>query len=220
MSNTKTFLQDFIIIKEHRKNRDAPVDVHGSGGTHFPSDPKLRKLYIFISVFLSSMTKDEQVSKTIAILQENKCDLDMLCTIDEKKLQSMLRVRYAGRKAKNLKKAAQIIKTKHNGEIPKTISELRSLEGVGEKMSLAMMNFIWNQCVGISVDVHIHRIANRIGWVQTKTEAATRKVLEALLPQKDWKEFITVISGFGQQICKKTPLCASCNLKNSCVSYV
>ena len=210
--STALFLQDYSIIKAHRTKRDAPVDLHGSGGNHFPKDPKKRRFYVFISVFVSARTRDEQVSAAIKRLMDINCDLDMLCTMEIEKLASILNMPGKNQKAEQLKSAAILIRDEYDGEIPRKVNALLKFNGIGEKKAFAIMNFVWQECLGISVDVHINRIANRLGWVNTTNGDKVRTLLQGLVPRKNWGEFIALLPGFGQQICKKKPLCDICLL--------
>ncbi len=69
----------------------------------------------------------------------------------------------------------------------------------------------------IPVDVHVHRIPNRIGWIKTKTPEQTEKELEKILPKKYWREFNAVFVQFGQTICKPiSPWCSKCLVNKYC----
>ena len=65
---------------------------------------------------------------------------------------------------------------KYNSDIPKTAEELMKLKGVGPKMAYLCMTCAWGIVEGIGVDVHVHRISNRLQWVKTSTPEETRKV--------------------------------------------
>jgi endonuclease-3 len=88
-------------------------------------------------------------------------------------------------KVKHIKKTAEILENKYDGDIPDSIETLCALPGVGPKMAYIAMTAAWNRVVGIGVDTHVHRIANRIGWTkkQTKLPDNTRKELEDWLPE-------------------------------------
>ncbi|CDJ44279.1 endonuclease III-like protein 1, putative, partial [Eimeria tenella] len=75
----------------------------------------------------------------------------------------------------------------------------------------------WNSFHGIAVDVHVHRISNRLGWVKTKTPLETEIALEDCLPRKHWEDVNLLLVGFGQQICKPVnPACAICLARPYC----
>lgn len=85
--------------------------------------------------------------------------------------------------------------------------------GVGMKMAHICMRVAWNIVSGIGVDTHVHRIANRLKWVQkeTKEPEQTRVALEKWLPFEDWTDINELLVGLGQTICKPVnPMCNEC----------
>ncbi len=110
-----------------------------------------------------------------------------------------------------LKQAAEILRDKHNGDIPDTIEGLTSLPGVGPKMAHLCMSASngWNRVEGIGVDVHVHRITNLWGWQSppSKTLEETRMALQSWLPKDRWKEINWLLVGLGQSVC--LPVAAS-----------
>lgn len=104
----------------------------------------------------------------------------------------------------------------YEGDIPSTIEGLTKLPGVGPKMGYLALKIAWNKVDGIGVDVHVHRICNRLQWVSTKTPEETRVALESWLPKEYWFHINLLLVGFGQQICGSSPKCEQCKLKNNC----
>lgn len=107
----------------------------------------------------------------------------------------------------------------YGGDIPKTIDGLCKLPGVGPKMAHICMQVAWGEVPGITVDTHVHRISNRIGWVQkpTKTAEQTRVQLESWLPKEEWTDINYILVGFGQEICTSLrPKCDGCLNRNIC----
>lgn len=75
------------------------------------------------------------------------------------------------------------------------------------------MSAAWNNTQGIGVDVHVHRIANMWGWVNTDTPEGTREALEAWLPRERWREINHLLVGFGQSVClPRGKKCGGCSL--------
>ena len=97
--------------------------------------------------------------------------------IDEDDLWTLLHgVSFHNTKAKNIKLAAEEINSKHKGKVPDTMKGLLKLKGVGPKMAILVLKTAFGKVEGISVDTHVHRIANRLEWVEeTKTPEQTRK---------------------------------------------
>jgi endonuclease III len=85
-------------------------------------------------------------------------------------------------------------------------------------MAFLAANVAWGQTFGIGVDVHVHRISNRLGWVSSKTPEETRKQLEEWLPRERWVEINPLLVGFGQTVCKNSPKCHNCDVSHLCPS--
>ena len=113
----------------------------------------------------------------------------------------------------------------HDGDIPSTVEGLMALPGVGPKMAYLVMNVGWEVASGICVDVHVHRIAERLGWVpsvatgkdgtpkKNRTPEDTRECLEGWLPRDEWIEINPLLVGHGQLTCTpRAPKCGECLL--------
>lgn len=87
------------------------------------------------------------------------------------------------RKAKYLHDLTEILIEKYDGDIPKTSKELKELPGVGTKVAQLVLQIAWDIVEGISVDVHVHRISNRLKWVKTTEPDKTKDELEKFLPK-------------------------------------
>lgn len=124
------------------------------------------------------------------------------------------------KKATYIKKTAAVLASDYGGDIPRTVSELCKLPGVGPKMAVLTANVAWGDTAGIGVDTHVHRISNRLGWTgpeATKTPEATREVLERWMPSSLWKEANHLLVGFGQQVCTPLrPRCGECLNSDLC----
>ena len=123
------------------------------------------------------------------------------------------------------KKAQQILDIskelveKYNGQVPKSIDELVKFKGVGRKTANLVMAKGFDE-PAICVDVHVHRISNRLGWVKTKTPEETEMELRKLLPVKYWLDINTILVTFGQNLCKpQKPMCDICPVKQYCNSF-
>ena len=88
-------------------------------------------------------------------------------------------------KAKNIIKTSKILVKDYNSKVPNTMQELIKLPGVGRKVASCVLVYAFNKAA-IPVDVHVHKISNRLGWVKTKTPEQTEKALEKIIPKKYW----------------------------------
>jgi endonuclease-3 len=102
--------------------------------------------------------------------------------------------------------------------VPEDYDKVIKLPGIGNKMAYLYLKCCCNKIEGIAVDTHVHRISNRLGWVNnTKTPEETRKGLQKWLPHEYWYDANMYLCGFGQTICEaKKPKCEECGLKDIC----
>ncbi|KAJ3394329.1 DNA N-glycosylase and apurinic/apyrimidinic (AP) lyase [Lobulomyces angularis] len=216
------WLQLYNLIKEYRKeNSNAPVDTMGcSIISKDEKDVKILRYQTLVSLQLSSQTKDAVTYQAMKNLRGHNSGLtvDSILEMDDQLLDSYIgKVGFHNRKTIYLKKTAAVLKEKYAGDIPETVEELMSLPGVGPKMAYLAMQCGWGKSVGIGVDVHVHRICNRLGWVNTKTPEETRLSLESWLPQDNWGEINHILVGFGQLVCfPLRPSCSTCPVKDLC----
>jgi endonuclease-3 len=119
-------------------------------------------------------------------------------------------------KTKQLIAISTILNEQYAGKVPNTFEQLIALPGVGQKTA----NLVLSEGFGIPaicVDTHVHRISNRLGFVQTKSAADTEAALKLLLPQKYWSEFNKLLVMWGQNICVPlSPKCSICPLQKLC----
>ncbi len=122
-------------------------------------------------------------------------------------------------KAQQILDISKELVEKYNGQVPKSIDELVKFKGVGRKTANLVMAKGFDE-PAICVDVHVHRISNRLGWVKTKTPEETEMELRKLLPVKYWLDINTILVTFGQNLCKpQKPMCNICPVKQYCNSF-
>lgn len=119
-------------------------------------------------------------------------------------------------KAKSLKSIAAILIEKYKGKVPSTMEELLALPGVGRKTANLVLNEAFDTDA-ICVDIHVHRISNRCGWLQSKTPEETEMVLRKILPVKYWKRINYLLVLYGQRLCRPvSPFCSRCVITKFC----
>ncbi|KAF9362118.1 DNA N-glycosylase and apurinic/apyrimidinic (AP) lyase [Mortierella sp. AD094] len=215
-------------IREFRLENTAPVDTMGCErlaevGEHIP--PEVSRFQTLMSLVLSSQTKDTVTSVAIRRLQkELKGGLTIQGVLDvpSEKLNSIISaVGFHNKKTIFMKQVAEICKTQYNGDIPDTAEGLIALPGVGPKMAYLTLQVAWKKNLGIGVDTHVHRIANRLGWIKTEKDGpeATREALQSWLPKAHWREINYILVGFGQILClPRGPRCGVCPVQDRCPS--
>ncbi|KAF5386643.1 hypothetical protein D9615_002034 [Tricholomella constricta] len=197
--------ETYNTIKQMRSRITAPVDTMGCAQAQCKeSDPK---------------TKDEVTDAAVSNLRAalgGSLTVDGLITADDMTISNAIgKVGFWRRKTEYIKKAAQRLRDDFDSDVPKTVDELCSLPGVGPKMAFLALQVAWNLNVGIGVDVHVHRITNRLGWHKspTKTPEETRLNLQSWLPTELHPDINHMLVGFGQMICLPVgPRCDLCEL--------
>jgi len=122
-------------------------------------------------------------------------------------------------KAKRIIEVAKIIDFKYKGKVPDNLEQLVELPGVGRKTANCVLVYAFDK-PAIPVDIHVHRISNRLGLVETKTPEETEMELMEKIPRKFWLEINDTFVMYGQNICKPiTPMCDVCKIKKSCKYY-
>lgn len=172
---------------------------------------------VLISCILSLRTNDKTTyPATLRMLELAKTPKEMA----EVKLQDLEKAIYPvgfyQNKAKQIIQLSKELVENHNSIVPDEIEELVKFKGVGRKTANLVLAKGFNK-PAICVDVHVHRIFNRLGYVQTNSPEETEFALREKLPKKYWIDINTIIVTFGQNICKpQKPLCAECPISEYC----
>jgi len=172
---------------------------------------------ILISTILSVRTKDKNTSAATDNLFKKYNTPKMIAEADLEDIEELIYVSGTYKtKAQRIKQVSQIILEKYNGQVPKDFNELIELPGVGNKVANCVLIYAF-KIPAIAVDIHVHRISNRTGWVDTKTPEQTEKELKKIIPKDLWMSSNGLIVKFGQQICIPTyPRCNICPINNFC----
>ena len=172
---------------------------------------------VLIACLLSLRTRDkntEKVSKALFAVADTP---EKILKLSDKKLEKLIfSSGHYKKKARTLKHVSKIILEEHEGKVPDTKEELLAIKGIGPKTANIVLAFAYGKEV-IPVDVHVHVIANRLGWVKTKTPEQTEKELEKVLLKKYWKELNALFVLFGKEICDtRSPKCSICPIRHLC----
>ncbi|TAJ22463.1 MAG: endonuclease III [Nitrospirae bacterium] len=119
-------------------------------------------------------------------------------------------------KAKQIREICRRLLETYGGRVPDTIDALLTLKGVGRKTANLVVTVGYDK-PGICVDIHVHRISNRWGYVKTKTPEQTEQALRLKLPARYWITFNDLLVPFGQNLCQPvSPYCSRCKLTAYC----
>ncbi len=172
---------------------------------------------VLIACILSLRTNDKTtIGATKRMLELGKTPSDF-ANLDVTTLsKAIYPVGFYKNKANQIIELSKELVNNYCSTVPKTIEELIKFKGVGRKtanLTLAKGYSI----PAICVDVHVHRISNRLGILNSKTPDETEMILRKILPKKYWLEINTILVTHGQNICKpQKPNCSMCPLFNLC----
>lgn len=172
---------------------------------------------VLISCILSLRTKDETTyPATERLFARAKDPAGMLKLREATIAKLIFPVGFYRRKAGQIRAISKILLERHAGLVPRTIDELLELPGVGRKTANLTVTLGYG-LPGICVDVHVHRIANRLGWVRTKHPDETEQRLREILPRRWWIPINETLVRHGQQVCAPvSPKCSVCPVSRGC----
>lgn len=176
---------------------------------------------VLIACILSLRTNDRTTyPATLRMLELAKTPKAMKNVNVEDLVKAIYPVGFYENKAKQIIELSRQIDEELDGKVPDTIEELVKFNGVGRKTANLVLSQGFNK-PAICVDVHVHRIFNRLGYVCTKNPEETEFALREKLPQKYWIDINTLMVTHGQNICKPTkPKCSECPIANYCAKIL
>ena len=172
---------------------------------------------VLVTTILSARTKDQTTASAAQKLFSVVSSPDDLATLPVAMIEKLIfPVGFYHDKARHLKKLPDVLTERFNGTIPQTVEELIELPGVGRKTANLVVAIAFNK-PAVCVDVHVHRIFNRLGYLSTSTPLATEMTLRKHLPMKFWTTFNSYFVSFGQNRCHPVrPMCKNCPIYNYC----
>jgi len=172
---------------------------------------------ILISTLLSLRTKDEVTAEaTDRLFALASTPEEMLQVPQAKIAKTIYPVGFYRVKAKTIHSTCRELLDRFGSKVPDHLHDLLSIKGVGRKTANLVVTLAYGKD-GICVDTHVHRISNRLGYVQTKTPDETEFALRARLPRRHWIIYNTLMVAFGRKTCKPiSPLCSACPIKLYC----
>ena len=177
------------------------------------NDPYL----VLIACILSLRTNDRTTyPATLRMLELGKTPADF-AKLDVKTLEKAIYpVGFYANKAKQIVELSKELVEKYDSKVPDEIDELVKFNGVGRKTANLVLSEGFKK-PAICVDVHVHRISNRLGYVKTKTPEETEFELRKKLPKKYWLDINSLLVTHGQNVCKPiNPKCDICPIREFC----
>jgi endonuclease-3 len=172
---------------------------------------------VLIATLLSLRTRDETTAIVAPRLFAVADTPAQMAVLDEHQIAELIYpVGFYRNKARDIRAICTILITKYNGDIPATMEELLALPGVGRKTANLVLA-IGHNIPAICVDIHVHRICNRWGYLDTKTPEETEMALRRDLPESAWIDINGLLVTLGQQICHPvSPRCSQCPVADVC----
>jgi endonuclease III len=175
---------------------------------------------ILIGTILSARSRDENTSKIVRKLFQKYKNVLELANADLNDIKSIIySIGFYNTKSERIKQVSQIIVEKFHGIVPTEIEDLLALPGVGRKTANCVLVYAFNK-PAIPVDIHVHRISNRIGIVKTQNVKKTEEELIKIVDKEYWLILNNIFVTYGQNICLPIrPKCQICGLKGICNFY-
>jgi endonuclease-3 len=170
-----------------------------------------------MSCLLSLRTKDKTTREASARLFALAHQPATMLTLPLQKIErAIYPVGFYRTKAKSIHAICRRLLDVYGGTVPDSIEELVTLSGVGRKTANLVVTVGYGK-PGICVDIHVHRISNRWGYVRTKTPEETEQTLRRKLPTPHWITFNDLLVPYGQNLCQPvSPFCSKCKLTEYC----
>lgn len=173
---------------------------------------------ILISALLSARTQDATTLAASTRLFAKARTPEAMAKLRLRQIEKLIYpVSFYRNKAVFVKETSRVLVDKFAGRVPSTLDELTALPGVGRKTANLVLILAFRSKSSICVDTHVHRIANRLGWVRTRTPEDTEQALYATIPKRWWPLINLYLVTWGQNVCRPVyPRCHECAIARDC----
>ena len=172
---------------------------------------------VLISCILSLRTKDKITIDASLRLFQVADNPESMLKLSLVKIQKLIYpVGFYRNKSRQILDASRRLIKDYSAKVPASLDALLDLKGVGRKTANLVLSLGF-RIPAICVDTHVHRISNRLGWVNTRNPKETEFALEKILPKNEWIDINTTLVTFGQNLCLPvSPFCSRCNVAKIC----
>jgi endonuclease III len=173
---------------------------------------------VLIATLLSARTQDQTTLAASTRLFAAARTPRTMARLSVRRIEGLIYpVSFYRHKARHVREACRLLVTRFGGRVPGTMEELLTLPGVGRKTANLVLILSFRSRRNICVDTHVHRIANRLGWVRTRTPEETEQALYQATAPRWWPLINLYLVTWGQNVCRPVyPRCAGCVLKPMC----
>jgi len=190
---------------------------------HYPDvKPDLRygnRYQLAVAVVLSAQTTDRQVNAVTGALFRAYPDFESLARARPSDVMRLVRsTGFYRNKSKNIIEMAKAVTAGHGGSLPGSREELERLPGIGRKSANVILSMGFG-VPALAVDTHVMRIANRLGYADSKDPRAVERALTAYIPERHWTLAHLLLIRHGRAVCRaRRPLCDRCPVNPLCSS--
>jgi endonuclease-3 len=173
---------------------------------------------ILIATLLSARTQDATTHAASTRLFRRARTPRAVARLPVETIEALIYpVSFYRNKARHVKACCEMLVDRFSGRVPSTLEELIMLPGVGRKTANLVLIIGFRSGRNICVDTHVHRIANRLGWVQTLAPEQTERALYEVTAQRWWPYVNLYLVTWGQQVCRPVyPRCGDCAIAEAC----
>lgn len=173
---------------------------------------------VLIATLLSAQTKDAVTHAASTRLFQVADTPVKMVALSEARLRTLIYpVSFYRTKATHIRATCRRILDDYGGQVPDTMEGMLTLPGVGRKTANLVLILSHASRDNICVDTHVHRIANRLGWVQTRTPEQTEHALYRVVPRRYWADVNLRLVTWGQNVCRPVyPRCGACVVADVC----
>jgi endonuclease-3 len=177
-----------------------------------------RPLELLVATILSAQCTDTRVNIVTPEVFKRFPDAVALAAAPPGALEEIIRsTGFFNAKAKSLRGMAKKLVEKHGGEVPRTMTELHALPGVGRKTANVVLGNVWGTPGGVVVDTHVGRLARRLGWTKQTNPVKAERDLNKIIPTERWTWISHALIQHGRRICSsQRPKCNLCTLADIC----
>jgi endonuclease-3 len=173
---------------------------------------------VLIATMLSAQTRDAVTAAASARLFRVARTPKTMAKLTEQQIATLIfPVSFYRNKAAHVRQTCRILVERFNGRVPAAMEDLLTLPGVGRKTANLVLILSFRSLRNICVDTHVHRISNRLGWVQTRTPEETEQALYKNTSRRWWPFINLYLVTWGQNVCRPIyPRCGACVIRPHC----
>jgi endonuclease III len=177
-------------------------------------------LQLLVATILSAQCTDKTVNKVTKVLFKKYKTAEDYANADLPVLEQVIRpTGFYRNKARNVKRCCQVLVERFESRVPRSMSEMLELPGVGRKTANVVLSNAFGVIEGVAVDTHVHRLARRLGFTNQEKAERIEEDLMRIFPKTEWSELTDLLIFHGRMVCfARKPSCEHCVVSKLCPS--